>query len=305
MKPTLIALLAICLWITACQKEHSIVKQETPVTNLWAQLEAKQPAPQRFTVSGNLPSQVWGQKGTRLKVPANAFVTASGAAVTGNVNLELKEIYQVSDIILNNKFTQSGRMPIESGGMFFIRATQGGQELRLAPGVTLQAALPTTDTLPGMQVFTGTNFDTAGQSFFSWQPAANPAVNNVTFNSDSVAAQQYLMQFGMLGWINCDRFINEPLHEARVKISNAEANEWVNVVVYFDGMRSVSQLWPQNNIYIGAVPQRKVTFIAIAKRNGKTFAAFHSVVPQSSDVHTLTLAEISDEAFGEKLKTLN
>ncbi|MGV3658054.1 MAG: hypothetical protein ACO1NX_08870 [Chitinophagaceae bacterium] len=305
MKPTLMAIMAICVLAVSCQKERSFVNKGPEPQNIWARMEARQPAPQQFTISATLPSQVWGQKGTRLKVPANAFVTASGTPVTGNVNLELKEIYEVWEMIVNNKFTQSGSTPIESGGQLFLRATQGGNELKLAPGVTLQAAMPTTDTLPGMQVFTGATIDTAGQSIFSWQLAANPATNNITFNSDSLATQQYLMQFGMLGWINCDRFLNEPLHEARVKVANALPGESVNLIVHFDGMRSVLQLWPQNGVYIGAVPQRNVTYIAIALRGDKTYAAFHSTIARPGEEATLTLAEMSDEAFGQKLKTLN
>lgn len=305
MKPTFILLLALSIGAASCQKELSRVKTEAPVENIFAAMEAQQPAPQRFTISAAATSTVSGPRGTRVTVPANAFVTPSGAAVTGNVTLELKEIYDVWEMVVNNKFTQVGLTPIESGGQFFIRATQNGQELKLAPGARLQAALPAAATLPGMEVFTGSSFDTAGRSIFSWQLAANPATDNVTFGVDSAGLQHYLMQFTMLGWINCDRFLNEPLHKAQVTIANAQPNEQVGVLVHFDGMKSVMQLWNEGGTFTGSIPARPVTFIAVSNRGGQTYAAFQSVQAQPGQTHALTLAPISEAAFGERLKSLN
>lgn len=305
MKYTLFTLFAICILAAGCQKEVSFVRLDDAPGDIWASMEAQQPGPQRFQISATAPTTLRGQKGTKLMLPANAFVTAAGRPVTGNVDIELKEIYEVWEMVVNNKFTQVYDTPIESGGQIFVRATQSGQELQLAPGVTLQAALPATDTLPDMQVFTGMQVDTADRSFFNWQLAANPAANNVVVNTDSIGTQQYLMQFGMLGWINCDRFLGMPLHEAKVNISNALPNETVNVIVHFDGMKSVMRLWQDNGFFMCMVPERPVTFIAIAKRSGKTYAAFHSVVAQPFATHTLKLEPTTDEAFGEKLKSLN
>ena len=305
MKSTLVMMLALCMMVMGCQKEVSFVRLDEAPGDIWASMEARQPGPQRFAINAAQFYNLLGKKGTRLMVPRNAFVTAAGRPVTGNVDIELKEIYEVWEMILNNKFTQVYDTPIESGGQLFIRATQSGQELQLAPGVTLQAAMPAADTLPDMQVFQGLQVDTFGQSFFNWQLAANPAQNNVVVNADSVGTQQYLMQFGMLGWINCDRFLGLPLHTAHVKVSNALPNETVSVIVYIDGMKSVMRLWNDNGLFGASIPERPVTFIAIAKRSGKTYAAFHSVISQPSTTYTLKLELTTDEAFGEKLKNLN
>lgn len=299
------ALLTVSVIAVSCQKELSALRNNPSDKNIWAAWEAKQPAPQKFTVNASTQNSFSGQKGTRVMLPANAFVTASGGPVSGNVTIEFKEIYEVWEMVLNNKFTQVGTTPIESGGQFYIRATQGGAELKLAPGKTVLAALPADTAMPNMQVFTGSRFDSAGQSNFSWQLAADPATNNVAIRADSAGMQDYLMQFGMLGWINCDRFLNEPLHDVQVKIANALPNEQIGVVVHLDGMKSVMQLWSNGTVYKGKVPERGVTFIALSNRNGQAYAAFQSAQVQAGQQYTLTMAPSTDEAFGQKLKTLN
>lgn len=307
MKQTLLALLALATVAVSCQKELSTPFQpetETPAS-IWASLEAQQPPPQLFTRNLATPTAIAGHKGTLVKFPANAFVTPSGAPVTGNVTIELKELYEVWEMILHNKFTQVGTMPIESGGQFLIRATQNGQELKLAPGATLEASLPTNNALPRMQVFTGSTFDSAGTSLFSWALASNQAANNVSIGLDSAALQAYIMKFDTVGWINCDRFIDEPMHQTAIQVTNLLDGEQASVLVHFTGMKSVMQLYNAGGTFKGQVPTRAATFIAASSRNGQLYAAFLPAQLQAGQTFAIELQPMTEEEFGERIRSLD
>ena len=306
MKRTLILLMTAAILSTGCQKELSSNKKTTTAVNLWDGFAARQPGPQLFTVTTAFASNLFGQKGTRLQIPANAFITAAGAPVTGQVNIELREIYEVWEMVLYNKFTQSGTQPIESGGEFFIRATQNGQELRLAPNLILRASLPAANPLPGMQVFYGSRFDSAGASNFSWQLAEDRITNNVSIAMDSVNMGSYLMEVDSLAWINCDRFINETMNQVNIAITNSIAGDQASVLVHFTGMRSIIQAWSTGlGMFKSSVPSRAATLIAVTNRDGQLHTAFNAVQLQAGGNYSLTLSPTTEEAFINRLKELN
>lgn len=306
MKQTLFALLALSILAVSCQKELSSTRKlnnlgSDPLAT-WA---AAQPAPQKFTVQAGTQSMVVGPKGTRVVLPASAFVTQSGAPVSGAVTIELKEIYDVWEMVLNNKFTQVGRLPIESGGEFFLRATQNGQELKIAPGVSLTAVLPTSNPLPGMQVFNGSRFDSAGQSIFSWSLAANPAANSVVVTQDTMGVRNYIMQFNELDWINCDRFLDEPISETTARVTNTLTGEKPIVLLHLTGRKSIMWVWrTEEGLYKNLAPQGAATFIAFSNRDGQLYAALQPVQLQAGQEYPLTMMTMAEEEFQQRLRDL-
>ena len=304
----LLLALSTSLLLASCQRELSINNPaNTLITSgqdVLTALEQKQPAPQKFTVSNDSCNFIQGIKGTTLNIPAHAFVTQSGQLVTGNVTIELKEIYSVSEMVLNNKFTQVGGIPIESGGELFIKATQNSQQLKLATGVTLIANMPAQTNYSDMQVFNATTYDTLGNRFFSWQPNTNTATNSVTTSFDTASIRKYIMEFDSVGWINCDRFYNEQLVEPHVVIGNMITNEKPSVLIHLTGKYTVAQMYRNDDHYSIYVPEWPVTLIAFSKRDGKIFADFKAVQIQKDQTYTLTLREMSEDEVKQKLQAL-
>ncbi|MCH2044390.1 MAG: OmpA family protein [Saprospiraceae bacterium] len=119
---------------------------------------------------------VLGEKGTILKIPANAFQDSSGTDVT-NVNIKLREAYSYSDMLINNLATVSDGELLETGGMVYIEATNAvtGEKLSLKEGQSVEIQMPTNKPLPeGMQLFlsdreesaeTSTNWAAVNQPF--------------------------------------------------------------------------------------------------------------------------------------------
>lgn len=114
--------------------------------------------------------------GTRLIVPAHAFVFDDGTSPQTAVELRIQEAYDPSDFILHNLTTTSGGQILQTGGMVCIEATSGGRALQLADGMSLTVSLPTGGKFdPEMELFyaqnttNGVDWVPAGQNF---QPTA-------------------------------------------------------------------------------------------------------------------------------------
>ena len=76
---------------------------------------------QTHTIDATAGGTFTSPQGTVVTIPANAFVTGGGAPITGNVNIEFKDIYKKSDMLLSNMSTQTATGPLKSAGEFFIK----------------------------------------------------------------------------------------------------------------------------------------------------------------------------------------
>lgn len=87
-----------------------------------------------------------GKRGTRLSIPPQAFVTKDGRGVKGNVSIILLEVIDIFDFVIapiGLEYTENGRSEwFQSGGMFHVRATKGGEDLILAPNQKIVVHFP-------------------------------------------------------------------------------------------------------------------------------------------------------------------
>lgn len=127
-------LVAAALAMGACKKNnHNDAPAGGQDARMLADLlNSHAPKFESFTVDGAAGGTITTSKGTKFHVAANAFVTASGQPVTGPVTLSIREILNVSGMILADKatVTSDGRL-LESYGEFFVKAAQGSQALGL------------------------------------------------------------------------------------------------------------------------------------------------------------------------------
>jgi hypothetical protein len=135
-------------------------------------------APQIFRISAEADTILACAEGTRIDVPPGVFAdSATGQAVTGEVEIRVQEYLSMSDIVFNNLATTSGEALLETAGMVNLRASADGRPLALRPGATLGLAFPRPGAAkPGMQLFTGValpGHDAAnGAAALDWQLAS-------------------------------------------------------------------------------------------------------------------------------------
>ena len=291
--------LALVVLVYACQKELSLTKPATFERGALRQFFNKNGAALQ-TYSAMAPGyiRITADKGTTVSFPENAFVTMNNMPVSGEVMIEVKEIYTPADMILSNTPTTSNRLPLEAGGAFFVRAMQNGQALKLAPGKFIQLGLANADSInmDGMQVFNG---DTASGTV-NWIPNNNP--NNVvtrdSFNSVSLFADD-------LQWINCDKFVNEPKITYTVNPGNCPDVDSTAVFVHFTGLNSVLRLPVTGSSFSSEnMIAADATIIGICQVEGILYYSMKPVTMQHGGSVTLNFTQTTEAELKQKLAVL-
>ena len=127
------------------------------------------------TVSTRRDTVITCGEGTTVRIKAGSFVSArTGKPITGDVQVEVKEYYRTSDILLGNLTTTSGGKLLETGGMVYIGATHNGEECRLQESSRIELGFPhEEERKEGMQLFAGS----WGESGVEWSPMETVSVS--------------------------------------------------------------------------------------------------------------------------------
>ena len=105
-------------------------------TELLNELQTYAPAVQKQTKNSDKIITFTTEKGNELIFSAEAFVGGSGSPVTGNIDVSVTEITNISEIILSGMMTNSDQGPLSSQGAFNVEVSQNGKPLKLADGST-------------------------------------------------------------------------------------------------------------------------------------------------------------------------
>jgi len=114
-------------------------------------------AMQTFTIDMEGGAVVTGSQGTQVTFPANS-VGLNGVPVSGNIEVELIEIYDRASMLMQNMPT-SGVKPngdqeaLKSAGEFFLNATQNGNQLEILTPVNIKSRGVVPGAWEPMQVF--------------------------------------------------------------------------------------------------------------------------------------------------------
>jgi hypothetical protein len=103
-----------------------------------------QPTPQYFPVSSNEVSVIEGKKGTLVYIPENSFHYSDGSPVSGDINIQMTEYYNLSEFIAAHLSTVSDGEVLISGGMINIKAFKDSSQVFLNKGKEMQLAFPRT-----------------------------------------------------------------------------------------------------------------------------------------------------------------
>lgn len=279
-----IAMLGVAFAIVSCKKETPIDPDTDPTVNASAQALSNyfatntSNAVQTFTIDAANPIAITGSKGTVINFSANSFETQSGTVVTGNVKIELIEIFSKADMIRLNKPTMAnhpsgGLAPLISGGEFKITASQNGESLRLREGYNYFVTVPAVNGVdPNMEIFYGNgDSDTV-----IWNQADSSALWG--------QGNTYMGYFDSLNWINLDYFMNVPGPQTTVQVEVPSGFNNQNCALYisFDGMNSLAMLYNSNgNIFTTATYYTlpvgmNVHFVALSFVNNEPHVAIVS-----------------------------
>jgi hypothetical protein len=191
-----------------------------------------------FTVPVNKDIRIKGIEGTKILIPGGSLVDLEGMPVTGNVTVQLIECYKKSDFIFGDLPTQSNGQLLESGGMIYVDVTQNDQKLKLKSNKKIQIEFAGKTKNDSMLLFQAdysfektdwkqdhyytTKLDTlfttwkGSEAVISKKSKRKHHVNKKMMNDTVVASRinktnpafdNLILESGQLGWIACDRFV--------------------------------------------------------------------------------------------------
>lgn len=299
--------------ILSCKKENSVIP-ETPVSEqaTLSTLFAEKVAPkQTFTINANQYQKITGAKGTILKIQPGSFKTMSGQTVTGNVTIELREIYSKSDMIFSKAPTMSNNQILISGGELFLEAYQNGAELVLSSTNSIAVMVPTTNPGPMQEFYSNQDFDADGG--LNWELADSSYTDSIDVIEDSVNNFEYPYYYFNLdgmNWINCDYFWENPGPFTDVDVNVGSEFNGNNCTIYisFDGQNSVVSLFDYdlNNVFdygYDSFPQgSNVHIIAVGSVNGQYYS---SIVPATLGANFSTALTLTQTTLSQLTADIN
>ena len=200
-------LAAICVFFYACEQKESIVPQDSKIEQtVFQKYQAEHTQHITAPDLGHGTYEVIGAAGTIINIK-NALVDTNGDRVSGDINIELIEIYTIPEMILHRKQTladQDGQFKIlESGGEIFLKIYQNGKELSVDGNGEMSVLLPTENT-GGAKENMGLYYGQEIGAQVIWKPTGEKieVVNLESRNGDPY----YLVIIQeTLGWINVDK----------------------------------------------------------------------------------------------------
>ncbi|WP_374174633.1 hypothetical protein [Flavobacterium tructae] len=273
---------------------------------------------QNFTITaGTGVVTLTSAKGVKLSINGDCL-TKNGVAVTGAVAIEYIELFDKGTMLVTNKPTM-GVMPdgkknlLISGGEFFIRATQGGVELKSSCSMNLIVPAALTDGVDNAMTLWIGKIDEKGE--LAWeQPKPNA---DGTGGKGGVQGEgtNYFVTFGNFGWTNVDRFYSDPRPKTTLLVDAPDGYDNNNSAVYLsydgEGTNALAKLDTYTpaglfSEHYGQIPiGLKCHVIFVTEDNGQWRYAIKAVTVAANDVYTFTLGETTVGTEAQLVAAIN
>lgn len=317
MKKLLLLAAGAALLVYSCGKRYdnpnvvNTFKTYPSLDSVFSELSLK---PKYVSLDAATGGSFYGNSGTKYTFPANAFQTGSGASVTGNVQIAVTEYLKRGDMIFSQMLPISDGQPLISAGQVDVRATQGGAEIFIKPGMTYTIDIPQGGTpVPGMQIFRGrkvvpiTNRSMVNWRFGGIDSSGSGSQVSVVYKEDTLSLILDSMNF-----INGDKYrrdsngstqniiIDVTALGKQVALSNYRGYIMVGAENSVFGMYSTSGTTVMNlslNKYL-------FHFVTVALIDGKYFGGITTATPEAGKTYTINMVEVDPIAFKAQLNAL-
>ena len=298
--------------IIACTKNKNTT--ESRLTDLESFFTRNSVPLQTFEISAATGGVITGANGTKFTIPAAAFVTTNGTAATGTIQIEVKELLTKTDLLLSNKPTISGTLPLESGGTWLFKPTMAGQVLRIAPGKLVNVNIPR-DTLQGgtgdMFLFNAAPAQGNPNNPINWGDARRGGtiggVQNIVPLSSPT--NNYFCGLDSVGWGNADRFMSMPNYALGTVVTGNYTSLTNTTCFYlYKGKKIV---WPVSKnsagFLDGHIAKNQVGHLVMFEIvNGQLMVGTkqNMTILANNETHNITMSATSEAAFKTLLQSL-
>ena len=317
IKVVLLMMMSVIL-LTNCKRDklETVDEGDTtpdiPISNFFAKY---QPPTENFTINEDQGATIIGTKGTVIRFNPNIFVDQSNNPVTGNIDIQLTELYSKGDLLLSKRPTVSGSEMLVSGGAINLVVTQNGQKLTNNTWGGVNITMPGNgNPIWGMEIFNGvsdvfTNQDQNVDSTFDWTVDPDSSwvgVDSISWQQDSMNVTfsdfSYFFSCNALDWINCDYYWGvDPKTTVSVHVPKEFENHNTNVFIVFKNIRSVLELYcwlsgdPYHDYNSARMPiGSEIQVIVISGKDDEYYASVSDHTVALDDVYVPTLTPITE-----------
>lgn len=209
-----------------------------------------------------------------------SFVTPNGAAVTGNVKIELIKLLTKGEMIKAMQTTIYSGNLLESAGAFFVKAFQNNQELKLGADVSylIQYIDPDNDPKTSMQVYNGKEGIPAPAGVdpeFTWNKSTDGSLVRSFIRSSQGGQDQagYEILSKKLNWVCAAKqsYFNSGTSHLTAILPPNFTNKNTVVFAVFDEYKTIAPLYSDYSMRAFRAPnlpqKQKMTLISISKIN--------------------------------------
>jgi len=313
---TILAMLLLIAAVYSCKRDKTTEEPPaqtdhyTSTANFFA---VNAPAMQTFTVNAATGGSFTTPKGTIVTVPANAFMTQTGGAVSGNVTIQFKDVYKKSDMLLSKLTTHLiGGGPMESAGMFYIKATQGANVLVMNYNKNITVFLPLNVNPMNYQMQPYVYLSNATSPGWVAPPVDSTGIkDSLTFGSEGYIFDLFYFNppTDSGTWANCDHPIYNGFPMTTINLhfldSYTDYHPWL--FLYFNAINATINLYNNGNdaAYSYSPIGEPCTLVAVGVKDGKLYASFTPITISSNMTVNYSVTETTTEAFIAHLATLN
>ncbi len=265
---------------------------------------------QFHTIQASRDNTFKSREGTKVSIPKNSFKTKDGKVYTGPVEIEVAEFYKKADIIKKQLSTTSDRQLLESGGMVYVNLSDGNKNDLVFDSSATMTVQFSGAKKSGMEIFVGDSVD-GKLNWVKYKPrdydwfCGNGGPRRPSTNMNKL--NDYAFKGGILGWINCDRFI-----EVKQKTGlyvNIDDTANVNICLIFKKINSMMDYGDRNNgcdfTFYNVPVGEEVTLLAFSMRGDKVYCSIKELKIGLQGRENLTLTEMSKVDFEKRIRVFN
>lgn len=309
-------LVALVLF-NACKKEDDVVIFTPPNTTTYSSLdsywEAKGPIAEIFNLMAQDGAIFTTTYGSVINIPPNALITENGLPVTGSVSVKMKEVFTKSDMMYSGIYPVSYGNILNSGGEFFIQATQNGNPLRVADNMLIEVDIPAQAIANDMQLFFAEPIEEPDSMNWAvndqgWQDSA---VAGFTFNSVDTTFE---IDLDTLTWCNIDAFMSGITYfECTFNLTGIIGldNTNTSAVAFFKNQNSA---WKVGAYGWGSIEENVVTenhladvplnLVVISVVDGDLYSGVLDITPQPNQVYSIAMSATTSDDLDQLIQNL-
>lgn len=292
-------------------------------------------ASQFFTIDPNKDTLIIGNEGTKLLFEAGSLLSDKP------VEIELKEFYSLADYMKNGLSTVSNGEFIETGGSIYLNATEteSGNQVDINPDNGVGVDFTIGKENPEMQVFirdpniqneinwilpsqqrnveedwqltytlVDENDEVISQhTFYSmeeYEAFLEQQERNETILKETEKEMESKLRIHDLGYINCDRFVNEELAPLMITGDKDIIAEYY--LVYKDVRGVMQGNLVQNKVDFRNVPvNQDATLMAVSFIDGQAYFFQTSMNAGTGQAPQIDLQPVEESFLNEQLALLN